>query len=409
MHAAHRIEIDPNNKQKTYFRKAAGTARFSYNWALCEWKKDYESGLKPTDGKLRKKLNAIKKSDFPWMSDVTKNAPQEAIRDLGQAFKNFFQGQTAYPKPRKKGIDDKFSMTNDQFKIAGKKLWVPHLGWVKLKESFRFKGHALSATVSIQADRWYVSINIKADQVWDKKSKDWVAFPILRHTSASTGVDLGITTFATLASGKEYFGPKPHKALMSRIKRQSQSLSRTKKGSKNRFKAKIKLSKIHRRVGNIRSDSLHKTTSEIVKNHSIIGIEDLNVAGMLKNHKLARSISDMGFAEARRQITYKMKWQGESPVVAGPWYPSSKLCSSCGFRMKKLPLYIRTWTCPGCGVIHKRDVNAAINLEKLAVSSTVTACGASSVGGTFRAKRFKRSTSHGSMKQESNSESLRMI
>ncbi|RYZ82217.1 MAG: transposase [Proteobacteria bacterium] len=343
------------------------------------------------------------------VSEVTKNAPQEAIRDLGVAFKNFFDGRASYPKARKKGLDDRFSMTNDQFEIDGKKLWVPKLGWVKLKEIFRFQGHVLSATISRQADRWYVSININADHVFDKKTKTWSAFPVLRSSNASTGVDLGITTFATLANGKEYFGPKAHKALLARIKRQSQSLCRKQKGSRNRLKAKIKLSKTHRRIGNIRNDFLHKTSSEIVKTYSIIGIEDLNVSGMIKNHNLARSISDMGFFEARRQITYKMKWQGESPVVAGPWYPSSKLCSSCGFLMKKLPLSVRIWTCPGCQVEHKRDVNAAINLEKLAVSSTVTACGAFSVGGTTRTKRPSRSTSHGAMKQESNPESSSML
>jgi putative transposase len=404
MYTAHRIEIDPNNKQKTYFAKAAGTARFAYNWALNQWNIEHQSGLKPTENKLRKKLNSIKESDFPWMLEVTKNAPQEAIRDLGCAFKNFFRKDAAYPKPRKKGIDDRFSMTNDQFKIDDNRLWVPRLGWVRLKETFRFKGHVLSATISRQADRWYVSIGINADHVWDKKSKLWVSFPITRDSCASTGVDLGISTFITLADGKEYIGPKPHKALLGRIKRKSQSLFRKKKASKNRRKSKFDLAKIHRRIGNIRSDSIHKATSEIVKTYSIIGIEDLNVMGMIKNHKLARSILDMGFGEFRRQVTYKMKWQGESPVVAGPWYPSSKLCSSCGFLLKKLPLHLRIWTCPECSTLHKRDVNAAINLEKLAVSSTVTACGASSVGATAKVKNPSRSTRHVALKQEFNTE-----
>lgn len=407
MNTAHRIEIKANNKQRTYFARAAGIARFSYNWALAEWKKEYEAGGKPTEAALRRKLNGIKQTEFPWMLEVTKNAPQEAIRQLGGAFKRFFKGESKYPKPRKKGIDDRFSLSNDQFDVRANKIRIPYLGWVSLKESFRYKGKICGATISRDADRWFVSISIDATAVYDRKKEEWKPFPQRRESQAAIGVDLGISSFATLSTGEEVKGPKPYKKLLSRLKKLQKNLSRKQKGSKNRGKAKMKLAKLHRQIRNIRSDAVHKLTHRLVQENSIIGLETLNIKGMVKNHCLARSISDMGFHEFRRQVTYKMERQGEKPVVAGPWFPSSKLCSipGCGYIMKKLPLRIREWTCPACGARHRRDLNAAINLKNLAVSSTVTACGASSDGGTKRPKKPRRSTSHGASKQEFNTDS----
>lgn len=407
MNCAHRIEIRANNKQRNYFSRAAGTARFAYNWALSEWKKEYEAGGKPSEAALRRRLNSIKRTEFPWMLEVSKNAPQEAIRQLGKAFKRFFNGDSAYPKPRKKGIDDRFSLTNDQIAVKEDKIRIPHIGWVRLRESLRFQGHILGATIARKADRWFVSINIDAVGKRDRKSEDWLVFPQRRESQAAVGIDLGIHSFATLSTGEEVKGPKPHKRLLARLKRLSRGLSRKKPGTKNRQKAKLKLARLHCRIGNIRLDAIHKLTHRVVQEYSRIGLETLNVKGMVKNRCLARSISDMGFYEFRRQITYKMAWQGEQPTLAGTWFPSSKLCSTPGCRhiVDKLPLGTRSWVCLACGTSHLRDLNAAINLRELAVSSTVTACGASADGGTDMPKRQKRSTSHGAMKQESNSES----
>ena len=168
------------------------------------------------------------------------------------------------------------------------------------------------------------------------------------------------------------------------------------KGSRNRAKEKVKLARLHARIGNTRRDSLHQLSTSITRRFNAIGIEDLNVKGMLANGHLARAISDMGFHELRRQLEYKAAWRGGQVVVADRWYPSSKLCSSCGYRLEALSLAIRSWTCPGCGIAHERDVNAAINLKHIAVSSTVTACGGEGAG-----PACERGTKPAPVKQES--------
>src|SRR5579862_7994616 len=167
MLTAHRIALDPNNVQATYLAKASGTARFAYNWALAEWQKQYEEHKKdstkpkPTEGALRRLLNSIKREKFPWMLEVTKNAPQMAIIQLGKAFKNFFSGHAKYPQFRKKGMHDRFTLTNDQFEIKDSHIRLPNLGWVRMREALRYVGKILSATISRVADRWFVSITIE--------------------------------------------------------------------------------------------------------------------------------------------------------------------------------------------------------------------------------------------------------
>ncbi len=370
---AHRIALDPNNAQATYLSRAAGVARFAYNWALAEWKRQYDawkadSSLpKPSQAALRRQLNAIKREQFPWMLEVTKNAPQMAIIQLGQAFQNFFAGRAKYPRFRKKGRHDRFSLSNDQFSLDASCIRIPNLGWVRMRETLRFAGKILSATVSRVADRWFVSVAVD--------TQDDSHLPPAENQGA-VGVDLGVKALATLSTGEPPVpGPKPHKALLDRLRRLSRSLSRKQKGSANRKKARAKLSKLHARIAAIRSDALHQLTTSLACRFHTIGIEDLNVKGMVKNRRLARSIADMGFFEFRRQLEYKAAMRGGQVVVANRFYPSSKTCSSCGHRLDELPLSVREWTCPACGANHDRDVNAAINLKNMAVSSTVTACG----------------------------------
>src|SRR5580692_9876761 len=158
---AHKIELKANNKQKTYFAKACGVARKAYNWALDEWQKEYAAGGKPTETALRRKLNSIKREKFPWMLEVTKNAPQMAIIQLGQAFKNFLAKRSAYPKFRKKWKDDRFTLTNDQFAVNESRIRIPHLGWVRMRESLRYTGKIVSATISRCAHKWFVSITVE--------------------------------------------------------------------------------------------------------------------------------------------------------------------------------------------------------------------------------------------------------
>jgi len=385
---AHKIELKPNNKQVTYFAKACGVARKAYNWALDEWQKEYAAGSKPTEAALRRKLNSIKREQFPWMLEVTKNAPQMAIIQLGQAFKNFFAKRASYPTFRKKWIDDRFSITNDQFAVNASRIRIPNLGWVRMRESLRFMGKIISATISRVANKWYASITVETPDPLKKTAND---------NQVAVGVDLGLLHFATLSSGGIIEGPKPHKALLSRLRRLSRSLSRKQKGSNNRTKLKIKLACLHARIANIRRDAIHKLTTQLTQNFTHIGIENLNVKGMMQNRRLSRSIVDMGFYEFRRQLEYKANLYGSAIVTADRWFASSKICSDCGYKIDYLDLSIREWTCAQCKSHHNRDLNAAKNLEKMAVSSTASACGASS-GGIIASAII----SHDVLKQESN-------
>lgn len=379
MFTAHKIALDATNKQLTYFARAAGCSRKAYNWALDEWQKQYSlhkedptNNPKPNEAALRRTLNSVKKELFPWMSEVTKCAPQSAIMNLGKAYKNFWAGRAKYPSRRKKGRHDSFTVDNTQFTIEGSRIKIPRLGWVRMCEPLRFDGKILSATISKNGGRWFVSVTVDVDV-----PEPQLSYP---NNQRAVGVDLGITALATLSTGEKILGPKPHKALMQRMKRLNQSLSRKKKFSANWKKAKLKLQQLHASIGNIRKDSLHKLTTDLTRRFNVIGIENLNVKGMLRNHKLARSIADMGFFEFKRQLTYKAARNGGLIVQASTWFPSSKTCSGCGNKVDKLPLNVREWVCPICGSFHDRDINAALNLKEMAVSFTVTACGEGSSG-----------------------------
>jgi putative transposase len=393
MLVAHRIRLDPNNVQATYCARAAGTARFAYNWALDEWQKQYEAckteptQSKPSEEALRRLLNSIKREHFPWMLEVTKNAPQMAIIQLGRAFENFFAGRSRYPRFRRKGEDDRFTLTNDQFRVEGRRIRIPKLGWVRMRETLRFTGRIVSASVARVANHWYASITVE--------TSDPPAPPA--ENQGTVGVDLGVKVLATLSTGETFEGPKALRTLLMRIRRLSRALSRTVKGSRNRAKAKLRLAKLHARIANIRRDGLHQLSTSITRRFHTIGIEDLNVKGMLRNRHLARAVADMGFYELRRQLEYKAAWRGGHVVVIDRWFPSSKLCSGCGYRLDELALGVRHWTCPGCGASHDRDVNAAINLRNMAVSSIASACGGEGAGPTHK-RRVKPALA----KQESN-------
>lgn len=215
------------------------------------------------------------------------------------------------------------------------------------------------------------------------------------ENQGAVGVDLGVSALATLSTGEMTPGPKAHKALLDRLRKLSRSLSRKVKGSSNRSKTKSKLAKLHARIAAIRTDAMHKLTTDLTRRFHTIGIEDLNVRGMMANRHLARSIADMSFFEFRRQLEYKAAMRGGVVKVADRFYASSKTCSACGHKLDALPLSVRGWTCPACGTAHDRDVNAAINLKHMAVSSTVSACGEEGSGPTR-----KRRAKPASLKQE---------
>jgi putative transposase len=275
MITSHKIRLNPNNKQATHLAKAAGTARFAYNWALAEWQtqyaawKDDNSLPKPNQMSLRRQLNAIKREQFPWMLDVTKNAPQMAIIQLGTAFKNFFAGRAKYPQFKKKGKSrDSFTLTNDQFSLDACRIRIPNLGLVRMRETLRFSGKILSATVSRTADQWFASITVDTDSNHLPPAEN----------QGTVGVDLGVSALATLSTGEKVVGAKPHRALLSRLQRLSRSLSRKVKGSANRHKAKQKLAKFHAKIANIRQDSLHQLTTDLTRRFHIPSANENSVS-----------------------------------------------------------------------------------------------------------------------------------
>jgi len=327
------------------------------------------------EGALRRQLNAIKDEQFPWMNEVTKCAPQHAIMNLGRAFENLFRDlkkpkkerHFRYPKPKKKGFHDSFTISNDQFKVEDSRIHIPKLGWVRMHEPLRYAGAIQSATISREANRWYVSITVNAELCF-----------LPHENQGAVGVDLGITALATLSDGEPVPGPRALKARLGRLRRLQRSLSRKKIGSANRKKAKAKVAQLHARVANIRNDAVNKLTSMVTRKHGLIGLENLNVRGMMKNRKLARSIADASFYEVRRQFVYKGARRGCTLVFADRWFPSSKKCSTagCGYIIDKLPLRKRYWTCPACGTRHHRDLNSATNLKNLAVEAATSASSA---------------------------------
>ena len=402
----HKIELAPNRRQATFFARACGVARFAWNWALAEWKRQYEADEKPTESALRRQINAIKRDKCPWMLEVPKSAPQQAIKDLGQAFQHFFRrlntGQKpGYPRFKKRGIHDSFRADNgppakgqDAVAVDGKRIRVPKLGWVRMREPLRFQGQVKSLVISRRADRWFAAVVVETEIPPHASRKN--------HGGA-VGVDFGVKALATLSSGDVVTGPKPHRAKLRRLARLSRSLSRKKKGSANREKAKKKLARLHKQIADIRLDAIHKFTTGLVLQYDVIGIEDLNVRGMMRNRRLARSIMDQSFREIRRQIEYKAGWYGARVVTADRFFPSTRMCSGCG-TVHDMPLSKRVMRC-GCGLEIDRDLNAAINLERYASTASsagIYACGENGAGAKLRLSRET-----GSTKQESNIEQVR--
>jgi putative transposase len=361
---AHKIALDLTQEQEAYCRRAAGTARFTYNWGLAEWQRQDHAGEKPTAAQLKQQWNAIKYERYPWLADIHRDAHAQPFANLQTAFQAFFQnikdrkaGKTTrkvgYPTFKKKGQHDSFYIANDKIQVQGKRLRIPKLGWVRIRESLRFTGKLMAAVVSRTADRWYVSLSVQADP-----------FPHPSENQAGrVGVDLGIRHLATLSTPREHIeGPKPLKAALKKLRRLNRELARRVKFSGNWHQTKRKLARLHARIAAIRSDALHKLTTRLTQTSHEIVIEDLHVQGMRQNRKLARAISDMGLGMFRRMLTYKAEASGTRLIVADRWFPSTKLCR-CGVVNETITLADRVFVCPSCGFTDDRDFHAAENLE----------------------------------------------
>jgi len=371
----YKTELKLNNKQRTACLQHSGTSRFAYNWGLerhnivwCLNQLPVPTVKYPSAIDLHRELVLLKKSGkFGWMYEVSKCAPQEALRDLDVGIKNFFrrlkhgEEKVGYPKfkSRKNGMGS-FTL-RESIIVEDGRIRLPRIGWVRLKErGYISVGKHSSVTVSERAGRWFVSVLVK-EEVEPSPSLVGVV-----------GVDLGIKHLAVCSDGTVFENPKALEHNLKKLRRQQKEVSRKKKGSKNRKKAVRQLQRTHLRISNIRQDNLHKTTSWLARNKQTICLEDLNVMGMQKNHRLARAIGDVGLGEFRRQMEYKTTRYGSTLVFADRWYPSSKTCSSCGRVRDDLKLSERIFHCPSCGNSIDRDYNASLNLEMVAVSSTET-------------------------------------
>lgn len=386
---AYKVELNPNNKQRTLLEKSVGCARFAYNWGLNERIELYKSEKKSlTAIDQHKILCSKKKTEFHWMYDVSKMAPQEALRDLDAAFKNFFRGikkgqKVGFPKFKSKHKDKDSFRISFGFYVTNSTINIPKVGRIRLKE----KGYIPtkdakinSMTVYKEADRWFISVQVEQN----------IPEPTNQIESV-LGVDVGIKTLATCSNGQIFENPKYLNKTKKKLAHAQKSLARkkfdkeTKRSSNNRNKSKLKVQKIYQRISNQRKDTLHKMTSILVKTKPrYIVLEDLNVSGMMKNHKLAAAIGDASFNEIKRQLIYKTAWYGGSIVEVCRFFPSSKMCSNCGQIKEDLTLKDRIYVCD-CGNVIDRDLNASINLEKYGIiklkdtlsSRGIQACGES--------------------------------
>lgn len=368
----HAIALDPTDAQAAMFRRACGTARYAWNYALAEWKRMHTTGEKPSAQKLKAKWNAHRKAELPWSYEVTKSAGCQAVLDLGTAFNNFFRDlkkpkgskKARFPRFKSKRSDNGFSLWNDQFQIDGDRIRIPRVGWVRMREAVRFDGKIMGARVARIGTRWHVSVQVEAAHNRDTAP------------DATVGIDLGISALMTLSKplpdGRTKIdNPRARRSLMKRqtklarrISRQERQRRKTNaKTSRRQMVRRDRLRRLHYRMASIRKDAMHKATTAIAKAFRVVVLEDLNVAGMAKNKRLAGSVLDASFGEARRQLEYKTAMRGGRVIVVDRFFPSSKRCHACGNVLDTLPLRIREWTCPSCGTVHDRDTNAAINIE----------------------------------------------
>jgi len=366
---AYKARLELNNKQISWCNRCAGSARYVYNWGLSEWEHQYEAykdddALKrPSRFGLSVQFNGIKDELCPWIREMPYAVTEAAFERLGRAFDNFFRrikkGDTkaGYPKFKSRSGRKTFQLRG--VKVDGDKVYLPKLGWARLSQSDYIPidaEYGIYATLSERAGYWYIAILVK-----DNEEIETDLYPTV------LGIDFGIKSLAVVSNGKVFENPKPLRDAQAKLARLQREVSRREKGSENRKKSVAKLAKTHARVADIRSHALHQISDYVTTKckPSVIVLEDLNVAGMVKNHCLAQAISDVGFAELRRQIEYKAERLGIAVVIADRWFPSSKTCSNCGCVKSDLALADRTFVCPDCDFEIDRDLNAALNLAAL--------------------------------------------
>lgn len=390
MYKGYKIRLELNNKQISLCNAHCGVARHAYNNGLAYCNFLYSNGEKiPSAIDLHKWLVANIKKQYPWYYEVSKYTPQQALRNLEISYKNFYNlqkkhnykkfkyktingvktiiGLEGLPQFKKKGNKDSFYLEGNII-TNNNKIKLPKFGWVKCSEILPQNIIIKNVVISRKADFWFISFKIETNINKTIKKYD------------NVGVDLGIKTLATLSNGETFDNLKAYNTYKKKLLKYQKIVSRryinnAESQSNNYKKAKLQLSKIHYRISNIRKDSINKLTTYLSKNFENVVIEDLNIKGMTKNHKLASAILDGGFFEFRRQLLYKKEWYGGNVIIADRYFPSTKRCSKCNNIKENIKLSDRVYNCDKCGLNIDRDLNASINLRNLAVSLTVSAFG----------------------------------
>lgn len=362
MELSYEYRIYPNAAQRESIARTFGCCRFVYNRALAIRKAAHDAGGKaPSVNDLIKMLPGWKADpETSWLKDADSVALQQSLRDLDRAYRNFFRapGKVGFPRFKsKRGSRRSYRTECPKGRptvavLDARHIKLPKLGAVKARVSRLPEGRVLSATVKqAPSGKYFVSLCC-------------AGVPAKAPAPAGTavGVDMGVGSLMTLSDGTKAANPKAAKRIERKLAREQRRLARKRKGSKNRERQRVRVARAHEKAANVRKDALHKATTRLASENQAVCLEDLNVKGMLRNHRLARAVADASFSEAARQLEYKCAMRGGNVVKVGRFYPSSKTCSCCGHVMGELPLSVRAWECPECGTRHDRDVNAARNI-----------------------------------------------
>jgi putative transposase len=369
---AHRIRLNPTPEQERAFLRAAGTARFAWNWSLAEYQRLRSQGQSADWNAIKKEFRSRIGTEFPFVREVTKCAPEEAISDLRRAIGSYYQARPKNPKlgfpgrrKRSKRIGG-FGLANDKFRVDGHTVCLPKIGAVNMAEPLRFAGRILNGRVTERSGHWYLTlvVEVKPEQETPRPT--------------CVGIDFGLKRFATLSNGEAVETQACLRRSEAKLKRLQRGLARKQKGSTNREKWRRRVTRFHERVRNQRADFLQKFTTQVVDRYGVVFVEDLNLRGLCRT-RLAKSFHDAGIGEAVRQLEYKQRWRGGVLLKVDRFFPSSKRCHVC-FRVNHdLTLAEREWRCAGCGTSHDRELNAAQNLE---IEGMVLLAGSGYVGVT---------------------------